>query len=194
MTPTASSGRRADIVAAAHRCFAAHGYARASTAQICRAAGVSSGTFFHYFPTKAAVLVAVLEDGLASTRARAEEWRVLAASDAPAALARWREHVLAEAADEHLPGFVAALAGAPDVPEVDAALSEDAALLHDTLVTVLAAGQQQGVVRQDRTADHLARWLGALGGGLVLRAAERGDLPDDLATGLADVVDRMLRP
>lgn len=54
--------RRAHILGAAAECFAANGFAKTTTAQICTAAGVSSGSLFHYFPTKGAVFSAIFED------------------------------------------------------------------------------------------------------------------------------------
>ena len=50
--------KRASIVSAASVQFATHGYQGSTTAGICSEAGISSGTFFHYFPTKLDVLVA----------------------------------------------------------------------------------------------------------------------------------------
>lgn len=52
--------RMAQIRAAARRVFAERGYAAATTDEIARAAGVSPGLIFHYFPSKKALLVEVL--------------------------------------------------------------------------------------------------------------------------------------
>jgi AcrR family transcriptional regulator len=53
--------RRAQIVEAALELFARHGFDGTSTKQIAQAAGVAEGLIFHYFPTKAQLLTAVLE-------------------------------------------------------------------------------------------------------------------------------------
>jgi AcrR family transcriptional regulator len=53
--------RRAQIVEVALRLFARQGFDGTSTKQIAQAAGVAEGLIFHYFPTKAQLLAAVLQ-------------------------------------------------------------------------------------------------------------------------------------
>jgi AcrR family transcriptional regulator len=48
------------ILAAAEQSFAEHGYDVTSVDSICRAAGVSKGAFYHHFPSKGSVFVALL--------------------------------------------------------------------------------------------------------------------------------------
>ena len=67
--PERHLARRLVIIDAALTCFAATGYAGTSTAAICREAGIGSGTFFHYFPTKQSLLLAILALGTEETRA-----------------------------------------------------------------------------------------------------------------------------
>lgn len=45
--------------------FAQHGYESTSVSQICRAAGVSKGAFYHHFPSKQALFLELLESWLA---------------------------------------------------------------------------------------------------------------------------------
>lgn len=54
--------READILAAATTLFASDGFHATSTRKIAAAAGVSEGTVFHYFSTKNALLLAILDD------------------------------------------------------------------------------------------------------------------------------------
>ena len=65
--PERHLARRLVIIDAALTCFAASGYAGTSTAAICREAGIGSGTFFHYFPTKQSLLLAILALGTEET-------------------------------------------------------------------------------------------------------------------------------
>jgi AcrR family transcriptional regulator len=75
-----------------------NGYARTTVADICRAAGVSRGLFYFYFPAKEDVL---FEVGLLSTRAAQKKVRLLLQTDyevewssprhCAASNARWRE-------------------------------------------------------------------------------------------------------
>ncbi len=55
-------GRRATIIEAAKRAFAANGYARSRTEDIARDAGVAEGTIFHLFGSKRGLLDAVGEE------------------------------------------------------------------------------------------------------------------------------------
>jgi AcrR family transcriptional regulator len=54
--------READIMDAATRLFADEGFHGTSTRKIATAAGVSEGTLFHYYSTKNALLLAILDD------------------------------------------------------------------------------------------------------------------------------------
>jgi TetR/AcrR family transcriptional regulator, fatty acid metabolism regulator protein len=54
--------RESDILKAATRLFAEEGFHGTSTRKIAAAAGVSEGTLFHYFSTKNALLLAILDD------------------------------------------------------------------------------------------------------------------------------------
>jgi AcrR family transcriptional regulator len=56
---------RARILQAAEDCFARRGYDAASVAEICRAAGVSKGAFYHHFPSKQALFLELLDCWLA---------------------------------------------------------------------------------------------------------------------------------
>ncbi len=54
--------READIIQAATGLFASDGFHATSTRKIAAAAGVSEGTVFHYFSTKNALLLAILDE------------------------------------------------------------------------------------------------------------------------------------
>lgn len=123
--------RRAVILDAAAAEFAASGYAAATTASIYRRAGVSSGTLFHYFPTKLDLLLGVLESGHAETaRALAEIAEGAAGTDAVLAYAA---HVEAELADELYPGLVRAIGDVERLEPVRAALAVETAAIDDFL-------------------------------------------------------------
>ena len=57
-----AGARREQILKTALRLFAAQGFDATSTRQIAREAGIAEGLIFHYFPTKASLLAALLEN------------------------------------------------------------------------------------------------------------------------------------
>jgi AcrR family transcriptional regulator len=82
--PVKYEAKRRHITEAAADCFAIKGFEKTTTADICAAAGVSSGSLFHYFPNKGAVFRAIFElDGqdnaayLATASAAEDVWEGL---------------------------------------------------------------------------------------------------------------------
>lgn len=61
---TRSEETRARILEAALKLFAHSGYEAASVDEICSAAGVSKGAFYHHFPAKQAIFLQLLNDWL----------------------------------------------------------------------------------------------------------------------------------
>ncbi|WP_179380715.1 TetR/AcrR family transcriptional regulator [Jannaschia marina] len=60
--------KRAALLKAAARAFAASGVAGASMAEVARAAGVSKGVLYHYWPSKEALLFEILDGYLSDLR------------------------------------------------------------------------------------------------------------------------------
>ncbi len=71
---------RAHIMDAAEKCFARHGYEATSVAQICECAGLTKGAFYHHFPSKHAVFMALLDRWLGGLDAQLNTIRVNAPS------------------------------------------------------------------------------------------------------------------
>jgi len=72
-----AAARQEQILATALGLFAAQGFDATSTKQIAKEAGIAEGLIFHYFPTKASLLAAILEDRLEGRRAFRRELRPL---------------------------------------------------------------------------------------------------------------------
>jgi AcrR family transcriptional regulator len=72
-----AAARREQILKTALGLFAAQGFDATSTRQIAKEAGIAEGLIFHYFPTKASLLTAILEDRLEGRRAFRSELRPL---------------------------------------------------------------------------------------------------------------------
>lgn len=193
VNPHQHAARRLVIIDAALTCFAAEGYEGATTAAICRTAGIGSGTFFHYFPTKADLLIAVLELGTEETRA----WFAGQAGrpDGVDVVRDWIVHTADELADPRLPGFVRAVGAVMTQPAISTALAADEAAQREGLLPWVGLAQAQGRVRADLSPERITAWIMLLVDGFVGRlvAQEGFSVTGERAT-LFDTVDRLLRP
>lgn len=191
--PARHQARRLAIIDAALSCFAADGIDRTTTSAICRAAGIGSGTFFHYFPTKTGVLLAILDLGTAET----EAWFVAQCgrTDPVAVLADYVAHCADEYADPRVAGFVRAVGAVMSQPEVSAALARDERAVRGGLLPWVRAAQESGAVRADMSAERLCLWIMILLDGFLDRLL--GGLSFDVGAErgvLADAVRRLLAP
>lgn len=75
--PVKHEKKRQDILRAALACFVRDGFRGASTTDICAEAKMSPGHLYHYFPSKEAMIEALVKQGLEHAASRFEE--VLAA-------------------------------------------------------------------------------------------------------------------
>jgi AcrR family transcriptional regulator len=130
------------VLAAADAVFAAHG-ASASTEDVARAAGVGVGTVFRHFPTKEALLEAVLVNRLERVAQTARTAAV--AADPGAAFDAFFDQVVAASRGKTALGDALAEAGI-DLEHATAAVKRD---LHAAISTLLARAQQAGAVRAD---------------------------------------------
>lgn len=171
--------RRGAILDAAYRQFALTGYDRTTTAAICRDAGISSGTFFHYFPTKLDVMLGILAGGTEATRERVR--RLDETDHGLQALAEYVGQLEEEMADKHYGGFVHAVSGIARMPEVAAELAEEAELTSGFVRRHLTEAAADGQLRGDASVDSLARWtvwlIDGAATGAVDEAAPTGELP-----------------
>src|SRR5512136_2605561 len=96
---------RGRILDAAVRKFAIAGYDAASVDDICADAGVSKGAFYHHFPTKQAVFLALLEGWLGTVDQGLDALRQ---SSTPETFVHMTQllPVIFAAADERLPMFL----------------------------------------------------------------------------------------
>ncbi|MBE1878224.1 TetR/AcrR family transcriptional regulator [Myceligenerans pegani] len=167
--PARHEARRLVIIDAALTVFAAHGYDGATTAAICRQARIGSGTLFHYFPTKLAVLLGILDHGTREVRESAADYD--GREDPLGVLLEIVGGSADEAADPRMPGFVRAAAGVMHLPEVAAALDADAEAQRDRIRPWVRQGQEAGEVRTDLPAARIVSWLMLLMDGFLERIA-----------------------
>lgn len=191
--PARHEARRLQIIDAALTCFAREGYDGATTAAICREAGIGSGTFFHYFPTKLGVLLAMLELGTREEQEwfSAQEGR----DDARAVLDDYVAHTCEEMADVRVAGLVRAVGAVMSHPEVAAALEHDTVAIRRGLLPWVRAAVAAGDVRTDLPPERLVVWLQALLDGYlgVVVTGPDFDAGPESAT-LRDAVRRLLQP
>ena len=148
--PEKHEARRLVIIDAGLTCFGELGYDGATTAKICRQAGIGSGTFFHYFPTKAALLLAILEYGTQETR----DWFAaqVGRADAAQVVRDWVRHLADDVTDPRLPGFVRAVGAVMTESDVAAALAADDDAQRAGLRLWVRRAQKAGEIRTDLTA------------------------------------------
>lgn len=191
--PQRHEAKRLQIIDAALTVIAARGYEGATTAAICREARIGSGTFFHYFPTKVELLLAILALGTAEVGDLAAE---LAAIEDPAlAIGRIVDAAIEDAADPRVGAFVLAVAAVMHQERVAAALQEDEDAQTRLLVGWLARAQDAGQVRTDLPAERLASWVRLMLDGFLERiATEEGFTADRDGPVLREAVWTFLTP
>lgn len=186
VNPEQHARKRARILEAAAGEFAAHGVDGASTAGVCRRAGIGSGTLFHYFATKRDLFHGVFSDDLAHTATVCE--RALAAERPEEGLALVLERLVADLADPLTPGLTAAaLLQAHRDEEFAAMLAGDEEGTRVTLTTLLErmAGQGRRLVF---APERVARWIQTLLDGSYLVADDPEFDPTVQAGELREVV------
>ncbi len=73
LDPVKHEEKREEILGAAWRCLSRDGFAGASTADICKEAGISPGHLYHYFDSKEAIVTALTATGLERAETRFHE-------------------------------------------------------------------------------------------------------------------------
>lgn len=188
--PAKHAARRAAIRDAAAGVFAERGYDGASTEAIRRAAGVGSGTLFHYFGDKRSVMVAIFEssqeddravvDSLDETRPVPELWRLL-------------DHVLDGVAHPYAAGLVVAMLQLATRDEDFATLLEGGDVrLRSAFARLVAAAQAEGAADPSLDPRRAGRWLLALTDALYLMVGSEGVDAAAESTELRRVVTRYL--
>ncbi|WP_235468375.1 TetR/AcrR family transcriptional regulator [Streptomyces platensis] len=191
--PAKHAARRQHIVNAACELFATQGFERTTTAQICKAAGMSSGNVFHYFPNKRAIFVALLQDDkgekterLAAATAGADPWTALL--DVVRFLA-------APAAEPLAPPLVMeAMLQAHRDPELAELLSQDNTDEHTVITELLTKAAAAGQIDPDLDPGDAASWVMALIASMYTSAATEPSFdPAGQLPTLLLILERFLR-
>jgi AcrR family transcriptional regulator len=165
------------LVTAAHAVFAEAG-PEASLNEVARRAGVGPGTLYRHFPTRRALLTAVLRDRIEALCGRADELLTLDSADD--ALADWLRAFLTHARGSQ------GLGSALMIEEPDELGFDCHQRIRDAATTLLANAQQAGTARADLSPDDLLQLV--VGIALATTRGEDADQPDRLLALVLDAV------
>ena len=167
---------RTRIITAAMRCVAEKGYARTTIREIARAADMTSGSLYHYFPNKSELLDAVVEDiertsvpRLRSAAAQGDGVvdRLAAVLDEASLLMREYPHLAAFDRAVRAESNEHPVRGRPKYPGLKA--------LRDTISNILSDARTHGALPPGTDPDAAADAIHALARGLTERAASLDD-------------------
>jgi AcrR family transcriptional regulator len=148
--PVRADGRRSHdrLLTVARETFAEQG-TDASLREVARRAGVSIATLYRHFPTRDALLEALLRQGFDTLRARAVD--LLRASDPGQAIIEWAGELAA--ASSRYEGLPASVMSA--LNDHDSSLHASCAGLRAAASDLLARAQRSGQIRADLETDEL---------------------------------------
>ena len=185
--------RRTHIIESAVVLFASKGFADTTTADICQAAGISTGSLFHYFPSKQAVFYGIWE--LDRT-----EWdEVFAAAEADpdpwAALMAIVDKLAADAAEPIMAGLlVEVIAQAHRDPEFAAGLAENDRRQIGDVGRLIRRLREAGLADPGLPDDESARWVLTVTDSFLGRGYPEPDRDMAAAVDLAkEMIARVLR-
>lgn len=170
---------RAKILAAAEAVFAEKGPS-ASTEQVADRAGVAIGTVFRHFPTKPALLQAIMKELLARLTERAT---ALAGDDPADALFTFFTELVGQAAERRTVFELLPEAG------IDLPMAEAVRPLRAQVAALLERAQEAGAVRRDVRVDEVMALLAS-----TCQGAVQGDWDADLRRRTLAIVFTGLRP
>ncbi|MFJ8676977.1 TetR/AcrR family transcriptional regulator [Streptomyces sp. NPDC093589] len=195
--PAKRQARRRHIANTAAELFAARGFERTTTAEICRAAGMSAGNLFHYFPNKRAIFHAVFEDDDHGGASKAERLAAARADDDPwTALLDTVDFLATPATEPLVPALVMeAMIQAYRDPDLEALLSRDNDEERSTVTTLLRNAAGAGQIDPALDPHDTAAWVMALIAALYTSAATDPSFsPADQLPTLRLIIQRFLRP
>ena len=191
--PEKHQARRTHIIESALVLFARKGFSDTTTSDICRAAGISTGSLFHYFRSKQAVFYGIWE--LDRT-----EWdEVFAAAegnpDPWAALMAIVDKLAADATEPIMAGLlVEVIAQAHRDPEFAAGLAENDRRQIGDIARLIRRLREAGLADPGLPDEEAARWVLTLTDGFLGRGYPEPERDIDAAVATAkEMIARALR-
>ncbi|NGY65438.1 TetR/AcrR family transcriptional regulator [Lentzea sp. NEAU-D13] len=168
--PAKHAAKKRHITETAAGLFAEKGFDRTTVADICKAADISTGSLFHYFPTKRAIFLAIFEqDGEdnAEVFARAE---TLSPWDGVLMVV---DHLCVPALDRTVAGLVLeVVTQASRDPELWNLVARNEQVVRDELARLLQAAHDAGQIALPVDARTAATWAQGLVDGLYGRLVD----------------------
>ncbi len=180
------------ILCASQKCFIEHGFHAASMALIAETAGMSPGLIYRYFPSKSAIILAIVERQLEHSRAG-----IRALHDAPDfkesaldAFYRWRD---ADPCMMNAALFLEMSAEASRDPMIAAGLrSSDQEIRNELAAWLSASIADGGKGLPPELARVRAITLQTFMEGLAIRALREPEIPPaELQAAIADFIDKL---
>ena len=186
------SDRRAEILAAAQRCFVRAGFHGASMQEICAEAGMSPGNLYRYFRSKEALIAGIAE------RDRAEVGQQFARADLSrglfAVLEGMAHHYFAERPREQVLLCTEVMAEARRNPQIAGISTGFDADVRKWLGDLLRAATARGDIPGDIDLDAVITILMVIADGVWWRRALDPDFdPEALLPIFMDITRHMLR-
>jgi AcrR family transcriptional regulator len=168
---TRSEETRMNILSVAQGLFAQKGYEATGIMDICDAAGVSKGAFYHHFPSKQAIFMALLEDWLAQLDMLMQA-AMAAAPNVPEGLVQMAglTSSVFEAANTQFPLFLEFWIQAGRQPEIWQTVVAPYHRYQALFSSIFDKGIQEGSLNQEISSAAAARVIIALAMGLLLQA------------------------
>lgn len=164
--------RRKEILAAASRCFVGQGFHATSMQDVCRAAGMSAGTLYHYFTSKSEIIAGII----AEERMLTDDLfvRIALHEDFIEGLFHALDAMVVFVADHDLALHAEVAAELLRDPTLRAEAQEAEAVSRSRLAAALAKAQAQGNVDRRLDPDETAVLVTALLDGLLWHATLHG--------------------
>lgn len=187
------AARRAQVLDAARRCFAAEGFHQTSMDDVIRASGLSAGAVYQYFRSKDELIVAAAGEALAEIRATLDGLGTTPSGSPAGAVVE----VLRTVPFIHVDGAVdvprIALNGWTEAlrnPELHALVRDGYATFRAQIAALLGAWRDEGAVRADLDPDATAPVLLSIVLGYVVQRALFGAEVDPATyeRGIADLL------
>jgi AcrR family transcriptional regulator len=186
------SDRRAEILAAAQRCFVRTGFHQTSMQEICAEAGMSPGNLYRYFPSKEALIAGIAE------RDRAEVAQEFASADLSrgffAVLEGMAHHHFAVRPDEQVKLCTEIMSEArrhPEIARISASFDAD---VKRWLLDLFRAAAARGDIPKDVDLEAVTTMLMIIADGVWWRRALDPDFnPEAVLPLFMDITRHMFR-